>query len=104
MYFYLPNIIDHAGKQTSKEPEDYERSGRDYGPPGRQNWIKGLKRRLSKEPEDYERSGRAYGPPGRQNWIKGLKLRILRRVTESQKLDLVEGSTPSEAEKGTVLE
>jgi hypothetical protein len=40
--------------------------------------------------------------PGRQNWIKGLKRRTLRCVTEYQKLDLVEGSTPSEAEKESV--
>jgi hypothetical protein len=38
--------------------------------------------------------------PRRQKWIKGLKRRILRRVTEYQKLDLVEGSTPSETKKG----
>jgi hypothetical protein len=39
--------------------------------------------------------------PGRQIWIKGLKWRILRRVPEYQNLNLVEGSTPSEAEKVT---
>jgi hypothetical protein len=38
--------------------------------------------------------------PGRQKWIKGFMRRILRRVTEYQKLDLVEGSTPYETKKG----
>jgi hypothetical protein len=42
--------------------------------------------------------------PGRQNWARGLKRRILRRITEYQELDIVEGSTPSEAKKETVLE
>jgi hypothetical protein len=37
--------------------------------------------------------------PGRQKWIEELKRWILRRVTEYQKLDLVEGSNPSEAQK-----
>jgi hypothetical protein len=38
--------------------------------------------------------------PGRQNWTKGLKRRILCRVTEYQMLEFVEGSTPSETKKG----
>jgi hypothetical protein len=42
--------------------------------------------------------------PGRQKWIEGLKRRILHHVTEYQKLDLVEGSTPSKTKKETVLE
>jgi hypothetical protein len=56
--------------------------------------------KLQWEPEDYKRSGRAYGHARKAE----LDQTVLRRVTEYQKLALVEGSTLSEAEKDTVLE
>jgi hypothetical protein len=37
--------------------------------------------------------------PNRQNWTRGLTRRILRRATERQTLDIVEGLTPSEAQE-----
>jgi hypothetical protein len=37
--------------------------------------------------------------PDRQSWIRRLERRILYRAEEYQKVDTVEGSTPSEAQE-----
>jgi hypothetical protein len=61
--------------------------------------------------EPHQGQGRARNPknvgaqeeildtPDRQNWTRGITRRILRRATEHQMLEFVEGSTPSEGQE-----
>jgi hypothetical protein len=63
-----------------------------------------LRIRSSEEPNEYGRSRGDQDTPDRQSWTRGLKWRTLRRVMEYQMLDIVEGSTHSEAQEAMVQE